>query len=119
MRCCGNEWLTVSVGSATRLSVVPLVKLGARLVAGRFAQRVGLTQAVGRRRLAGIAAVLGDLDSSASSRSYSVNTTPSSSPRVRAEKSGGVRFFAMASMMSRLENVYNCFFEKSLTLNSH
>ena len=38
---------------------------------------------------------LATFDSSASSRSHSVNTTPSSSPRVRAERSGGVRFFAI------------------------
>lgn len=56
---------------------------------------------------------LATFDSSASSRSHSVNTRPSSSPRVRAERSGGVRFFAIANMMSRLGKVYNCFLNRS------
>ena len=51
--------------------------------------------------------VLLTFDSSASNRPHNGNTTPSSSLRVRTERSGGTRFFAIASMMNLSANIYN------------
>lgn len=81
-------------GSATRLSVQPLWAVWAPgLLPDGSRSELVLRKPLEDGGWLELRLFLATFHSSASSRSHSVNTTPSSSPRVRTEKSGGGTFF--------------------------
>lgn len=98
----GSGWLIVSVDSAFRLSMLPLCPHWGLVYAGGLAQRIGFTQTMGRRRRAGVAAVLGGRRFQCHSRYHSINDALKVGARKLGEVGGGA-FFAITSMIIRRE----------------
>src|SRR5512133_4277772 len=108
--CLGNAWSTVSVGSATRLSVLPLCPTWppTLLPDDSRRERVFFARPSDEGGLLELWLSLFTFDSSASRRASSVRMRISFSPCDRPDRSGWSRFFAMARIMNSFDAVYNC-----------